>query len=225
MNRIQLSPIDLWATAKKVKARFTYKPTIEDVSHKELARLSYEAMEAVRDNPTVKNAKLFCTAEKNYLNHWKSTSTLSYSERVLEAIRNKNFNFASKPYKNIINMGDKDDFDSKGYVYIARSENKPNQIKFGYTTLTLRQRAQKYRLRYSIDFEITHSVYVECPQMFERELQIAFKDFRVAQNTNGESNEWFFSNEFCNEKTVLKLLRKIAVTKNLSILKKIIWDD
>lgn len=203
---------DLWQITKLVKQRYS---RTKDEHQKELAWLAYQSMKIVREDPSIENAQKFVDIEQDFLFHPKTkTNAVSYSERVFEAIKSNNFNYDSKP--NINFAGNDTNAPDKGYLYIACSDIKPGQIKIGYTTLTLRKREQKYKIRYGYSINITDYAFVEFPHKFEIELHRALTLLRVSGFESQESNEWFY----CDKDEVIDFINTIAVNENLSIFTK-----
>jgi len=134
---------DLWRIYKLVKCRIA---SSKDDGQKYLATMSAQAMKIVRENPSVENAQEFANAEQNYLNHWKTKAhAVSYSGRVINAIRNNDYT-DTKPKFNIPSLGNHNP--EEGFIYIACSNSRPDQVKIGYTTMTVKKRMQKYQSRY-----------------------------------------------------------------------------
>lgn len=203
---------DLWSITKLVKQRYS---RIEDEHQKELAWLAYESMKIVREDPSIENAQDFVDIEQDFLLHPKTRkNAVSYSERVYEAIKSNNFNYNSKPKINY--AGNDKNAPSQGYLYIANSDTRPGQIKIGYTTLPLRKREQKYKIRYGYSINITKFAFVESPHKFEIELHRALRDLRVSGLEKQDSNEWFY----CDEDIAIQYINSIAVNEYLSVFNK-----
>jgi hypothetical protein len=200
---------DLYQITKLVKQR--YERT-KDEHQKELAWLAYQSMKLVREDPSIENAEAFVDTEQDFLFHPNTRrNTVSYSERVLEAVKSNNYNDDSRP--NINHAGNEKNTPYLGYVYVARSDTKPNQIKIGYTTMKLEKRMQTYKTRYGYSINITVYAFVDLPHKFEIELHRALKELRVSGFERKESNEWFYG----DEELVIGWIKHIATRDNLSI--------
>jgi hypothetical protein len=203
---------DLWQITKLVKQRYR---RAEEETQKELAELCYQAMKVVREDPNVSNAKLFQVAEYEYLQHWNTSNrAISYSEKVLEAIKSNHFNYDSKPKINF--AGNEENAPDMGYLYVACSDARPNQIKIGYTTMEPKKRMQKYKIRYGYPLKIKACAFVELPHKFEIELHRELTALRVSGFENQQSNEWFF----CDENLVINGIERISLNHHLSIITK-----
>jgi hypothetical protein len=207
---------DLWQITKLVKQR--YGRTKDDYQ-KELAWLAYQSMKLVREDPSIENAEEFFDTEQDFLFHPNTRrNTVSYSERVLEAVKSNNYNYDSRP--NINYAGNEKNTPDLGYVYVARSDTKPNQIKIGYTTMKLEKRMQTYKTRYGYSINITAYAFVYLPNKFEIELHRALTELRVSGLERNDSNEWFYG----DEELVIGWIKYIAIRDNLSIFRNS-WDD
>ena len=132
---------DLHQITKLVKQRYS---RTKDEYQKELAWLSYQSMKVVREDPSIENAEAFVDAEQDFLSHPNTKkNAISYSERVLEAVKSNNFNYDSRPSINY--AGNEKNTPDLGYVYVARSDTKPNQIKIGYTTMEPKNECKSIR--------------------------------------------------------------------------------
>lgn len=200
---------DLWQITKLVKQRYN---KAKDENQKELAWLAYQSMKLVREYPSIENAVDFIDIEKDFLFHPKTKrNAMSYSERVFEAIKNNNYNYNSRP--NINYAGNEKNNPELGYVYVARSDTKHNQIKIGYTTMKLEKRVQKYETRYGYPINITVYAFVHLPHKFEIELHRSLAELRVSGLEKKESNEWFYG----NEELAINYIEYISIRDNLSI--------
>lgn len=85
----------------------------------------------------------------------------------------------------------KDSALQEGYIYIASSPQKPNQLKLGATTMEPKKRANKYRCKYGYEIQIIWSKKVKAPFLQEKHIQDQIGSFRVSGLTHGDSNEWY----------------------------------
>jgi len=81
---------------------------------------------------------------------------------------------------------------SEGWIYLAVSDSKNGQVKIGATTMDIDHRVSSYYSKYNYRIKVVWSVWVDMPFKLEKELQDCFIDDRVAGNTSGDSNEWYF---------------------------------
>jgi len=86
----------------------------------------------------------------------------------------------------------KDSASQEGYIYIACSSQKPNQLKLGATTMALKKRESLYRYKYGYQIQIVWSKKIKAPFLHEKLIQDQIESFRVAGLTHGDSNEWYF---------------------------------
>ncbi len=205
-------PEDLWKIYKAVKQRYSRSV---NPSQKCLAEVYKDAMKLVLSSPTIDNAFDFSEKEQQYLDHPNTRqNSKAYSHRVISALINNNF-INSKPQ---INIGDltgclPDRTPEDGYIYIAISDFRPNQLKIGYTTLPIKKRLQLYKSRYGYKLEAVHYAQVEFPSKIEMHAQKRLSAFRVSGLTNGDSNEWYN----CDVDLAVNIIELVAEENDLLI--------
>jgi hypothetical protein len=112
-----------------------------------------------------------------------------YSETILNAISD-NALIATIPYPVLHRWNESEN--SEGWIYLAVSDSKKGQVKIGATTMIIDDRLKTYYSKYNYRIKAVWSEKVDMPFKLEKKLQDYFKDYRVAGQTDGDSNEWYF---------------------------------
>ncbi len=152
------------------------------------------------------------TSEGLHRYHSMTGGTAIYSERVLDAIRNNDY-IVGKP---LINNEDlrKGSRETKGHIYVGQSSKRPGEVKIGFTTMNLRVREKKFRIRYGYDdFRITDHASTAKPRKLESLVTAQFRSLRTSGNTNGDANEWYR----CSPSDVKRVIDIVAKENKLPI--------
>jgi T5orf172 domain len=211
MPQSRTEPEDLWKIYKAVKQRFNRSTNI---GQKLLAEEAMLAMKQVLQKTVTQNALLFSVCEKSYLDHENTKkNAVNYSNKVITSIYNNNFT-SSKPKYNIPSLSNSDP--EQGYLYLASSCSKVGQIKIGYTTMDLKKRMQKLKLRYGYTIKVVDFAFVQYPARLEQEIHKQLSTLRVSGLTSKESNEWFY----CDTKLATSWIEKLAEIMDLDVMVK-----
>ncbi|MEZ5492869.1 MAG: GIY-YIG nuclease family protein [Gammaproteobacteria bacterium] len=111
-----------------------------------------------------------------------------FSIEIYSALQGNNF-IINVPYPIAHAWGESPN--SVGYLYVATSKAKPNQVKLGATTLTPRKRLDKYSHRYGYEVELFWQMKVRMPFKLEKIVASKVAGSRVSGLTDGDSNEWY----------------------------------
>lgn len=108
-----------------------------------------------------------------------------FADRAEKAVRNDNY-FVRVPYAIAHRYNDR-----PGRVYILTSKSRPGECKLGATTLSMRDRCEKYESRYGYDVSTFFSI--DCAKPFALEKRVADKisELRTVRNASGDSIEWY----------------------------------
>ena len=107
-------------------------------------------------------------------------------EKIINAVRNNNYEI-NIPYMIRHRMRSE-----TGMIYIFTSNDLPNQVKIGATTLPIDKRVTLYRNRYNTKIDLYFSRKVSDVFDLERRLHEELQHARVNQNNPGGSIEWFY---------------------------------
>ena len=119
----------------------------------------------------------------------KSYKFHTYAEEILHHLRMNNI-IAGIPHTVLRRWTESEN--CKGLVYLAVSDSKKGQVKIGATTMLIDDRLKAYYSKYNYHIKAVWSEKVDMPFKIEKKLQDYFKDYRVAGQTDGDSNEWYF---------------------------------
>ena len=86
----------------------------------------------------------------------------------------------------------KESEDSKGFIYLATSELRENQVKLGSTTIPIWRREAAYQKRWGYEISIDWKIWTNQPLAKEHIIKSRIKENLVSGLTNGESNEWYY---------------------------------
>ena len=86
----------------------------------------------------------------------------------------------------------KESEDSKGFIYLATSELRENQVKLGATTIPIWRREAAYQKRWGYEISIDWKIWTNQPLAKEHIIKSRIKENLVSGLTNGESNEWYY---------------------------------
>ena len=125
-----------------------------------------------------------------------------FSPDLISALNKKNINFEI-PCQVIQRWNSEN---REGLIYILTSGSKDGLCKLGATTMTMQKRIYFYELRYGYSVQEYFSKKVMSPLQLELIVSNKMKKYRVAGNTNGESNEWYFCDpKFLKSQILLEL--------------------
>jgi hypothetical protein len=144
-------------------------------------------MRNLLEKPNLSNAGLLLKAEQKFL--LNSQSNLLHSKEIIKAIKSNDYEI-NYPYinKNFLNGHNP----SVGYVYVAVSSDRKNEVKIGYTTLELERRLQKFKTRYGLkNFELYFGIWTSFPAEVEDQVCEELRPFLSSGNSGGGSIEWF----------------------------------
>ena len=83
---------------------------------------------------------------------------------------------------------------SVGYVYLATSESRKNQVKLGATTTPIWRREAAYQNRWGYEISIYWKIRTKQPLAREHTIKSKIKEYLVSGLTDGDSNEWYHGN-------------------------------
>ena len=83
---------------------------------------------------------------------------------------------------------------SVGYVYLATSESRKNQVKLGATTIPISRREAAYQNRWGYEISIYWKIRTKQPLAREHTIKSKIKEYLVSGLTDGDSNEWYHGN-------------------------------
>ena len=166
---------------------------------RDYAEETVEAMAIILDEPTEDNCTALIEAEKRFLR--LSKTTVNYGDQVLDAITSGDYEI-KRPYYNRVNI----DAESPqiGFIYIAQTDHKPNQIKIGYTTTSIETRFRQYKHRYGYKLDLYFSEQVKFPAAIECGVAAELRKLRVSGMIHGDSIEWYKT----SPEEALKVLKK-----------------
>jgi hypothetical protein len=81
---------------------------------------------------------------------------------------------------------------SWGYIYLATSEYRENQVKLGATTIPIWRREAAYQKRWGYEISIDWKIWTNQPLAKEHTIKSRIRENLVSGLTNGESNEWYY---------------------------------
>jgi hypothetical protein len=96
------------------------------------------------------------------------------------------------PYQ-VINLW-RESENSAGYVYLATSESRKNQVKLGATTISIWRREAAYLKRWGYEISIDWKIWTDQPLAREHKIKSKMKEYLVSGLTDGVSNEWYYGN-------------------------------
>lgn len=174
--------INLYDIKKKVKQRHKRNPN-------EFSEIYCQWIDYVIDCPTIESAYGFMESEERYLSLCERNQ-IRYGLQVLGAIEKSQF-FIEPPHVKVPGRSTYDP--SHGYVYLAISEQRPEEIKIGSTTQDPIKRVAQTKQRYGYsDYQCVYWIKVDCPARIERKLHEYFSLRLVNGMVFKDSKEWFF---------------------------------
>ena len=115
----------------------------------------------------------------------------NYSIELAAGIKNDNY-FIEIPYTILHRWNETES--SMGWLYLATSGAKPNQVKVGASTIPLWKREEKYLYRWGYNIHIIWRRWTKQPFLAENRLKKCLKASLVSGLTSGDSNEWYHGN-------------------------------
>jgi len=177
-----MSKVYLEVIYKKVKQRIKLS-TGDQLA---LAVRAKEAARVITINPTLKSVSLFRKSE----NLWRlnaSPRSVSIADEFESVIRQGNF-VVGRVY-NSSKTGHRPYF---GYLYCFVSDNYPDIVKIGSTSIEIRNRLSMYKSRHNLDhLAEAYSIYVSDPAFKEDLIHDALDSKRKPPETIIKSREWY----------------------------------
>lgn len=167
----------------------------------ELAEIARVAAKEIMFAQTLASVRKFSIAERKWLRA-RSRELSALAPKFEDAIRSGDFACNYRTVNNI-NTGFNPE---SGWIYILISKNRRRQVKIGCTKNEVRRRLLLMRRNHDPHLKLHWMRHVRFPSELEGVLHRALAANRVAGNTSGESNEWFFAEKSEVEAMVIAML-------------------
>lgn len=207
--------INLYDIYKKVSDRHRRLEANANISEGTLllSEIMKETARAIIDKPTLKNVKMFRSAEmKWYKSPEIRVNTDLHAHTFESVIRSKKFTI-KKP---VFNQS-KFDWDAKdGIVYCLTCSSKPDQVKIGgCSKMTLHERLLKLKNRYHKDDILILEFAYKTNETAKLESEIQSELVQVSGRTKKSSKEWYLTTPSRAKKLLLSLSKEngFIVTK------------
>ena len=166
----------------------------------EFADFARNAAKKIMFAQTLASVRAFAVAERKWLRA-RNRELAALAPKFEEAIRSGDFCCNYRTINNINTGFNPPD----GWIYIFVSKGRRRQVKIGCTN-DVRRRLLRMRRTQETSLRLHWMRLVKFPSELEGILHRNLDANRVAGNTAGESNEWFFANKAEVEVMVLTLL-------------------
>ena len=176
--------LDLYKVYRGYKQRLARAKSEEEIL---LATGIVEIMKELLDAPTLKNCNQLGKAEDQYLQYKKRGE--NYSDAVAVAIRSKKYEI-NRPYINQINVNNYNP--DYGYIYVAVSEDKPGEVKLGFTTDKINKRLSSMKAKYQYkSLTLYFSQWISKPAEVEKLVSDQLNSVRSSAMRRHDSIEWY----------------------------------
>jgi hypothetical protein len=190
MNNLQLDVYRLYKRFYQRSHRDKYDEDLAEMTEiaKEIARKTF--LEELHNKKNASNRRATLLMAKRLENlEADSRFGINFSAGLVAAIKSNNY-YSNVPYERRHSWQAINNFE--GFLYLFTSSSKPNQVKLGATYMDPYDRARKYSSKFGYQVDLLVEATVKNPWEAEIQLGDLLKDKRVAGNTWGDSNEWYF---------------------------------
>lgn len=190
---MEILQIDVYRLYKRFYQR-SYRDKFDDdlAQMTEIAReIAHKTfIEELQNKKNASNRKATLLLAKN-LERLEAASRFgkNFTLGLVSAIKANNY-FSNVPYEKRHSWQEINNFE--GYIYLFTSLSRPNQVKLGATYMDPFIRARKYSSKFGYKVDLLIEVKLKNPWQAEILLGRLLKEKRVAGNTWGDSNEWYF---------------------------------
>lgn len=151
------------------------------------ARDARDAARAVLERPSLRRVEKFARLERHW-SHERGGGWPLAAPEMKVAVGSA----AVEPPRRRINSYLTGDDPSEGWVYAFSSRSRPDELKIGYTTLSMNRRLQNFRRsKGPSDATVAFAAWVRRPSLLEHDLHHVFSSRRCAGYAPGGSTEWF----------------------------------
>jgi hypothetical protein len=190
MSNLQIDVYRLYKRFYQRSHRDKYDEDLAEMTEiaKEIARKTF--IEELHHEKNASNRRATLLLAKRLENlEAVSRFGVNFSAGLVAAIKGNNY-YSNVPYERRHSWQAINNFE--GCLYLFTSGSRPNQVKLGATYMDPYVRARKYSSKFGYQVDLLIEATVKNPWEAEIQLGDLLKEKRVAGNTSGDSNEWYF---------------------------------